>query len=388
MGTGGPRSELHPVEDGDGRAAPPERSGEAVLDERCRQEVGTLLDNAIDPVVMIDIADEQIVLANQAMHELVGYAQGELVGVRWSALIPERFRRAYRLERRAMLRGEVAQPFGKRREYILLRQDGKEVPVEAGLSVARGATGQLVLAFIHDITERKENERQLREYQARLVDMAFDASIAEERERRRIAADLHDRIGQSLAVAQMKIAQSRSAVTGEPRTALDEALTLVDQTIADMRTLMFDLSPPVLYDLGLTAALAWLGDTLQQKHGLHVALDARDESSGLDPDVAALLFRTVRELLMNVVKHAGSSHAWVSLRTDADSVHIVVRDSGAGFDPTKTKRSGKGTFGLFSAREQVIRLGGTLVVRSAPGKGTLVEVTVPRTSIDGDGGES
>jgi signal transduction histidine kinase len=249
----------------------------------------------------------------------------------------------------------------------------------------RGTSGPLVIAFIHDVTERKEKERQIRDYQTRLVDMAFDAAVAEERERRRIAADLHDRIGQSLAVAQMKIAAARDAFLAEPRGALDDALGLIEQTIADVRTLMFDLSPPVLYDLGLTAALAWLSETFQQKHGLAVALDARDDSSGLDPDVAALLFRTVRELLMNVVKHAGTNRASVRLRTDADAIHIAVSDAGVGFDPAGT--SGRGTFGLFSAREQVIRLGGSFTVRSARGKGTAVHVRVPRTTIDGEGEE-
>lgn len=369
------------------RGAPSDRSDDLVLDERCRDELRRLLENATDPVLMASPAG-QIELANRALHELCGYAPGELVGLPMDTVVPERLHREYRLERVALLRSEVSQSPGKRREYVLLRKGGREVPVEAGLTVVRSTSGPLVLAFLHDITERRENERQIREYQSRLVDMAFDASIAEDRERRRIAADLHDRIGQSLAMAQIKVAQARGAVSGEPRAALDDALGLIEQTIADVRTLMFDLSPPVLYDLGLTAALAWLGETFEQKHGLAVELDARDESSGLDPDVAALLFRTVRELLMNVVKHAGTRTAWVTLRTDADSIRITVRDEGAGFDPSRAKAmSRRGTFGLFSAREQVRRLGGAFEVRSEPGKGTLVRVRVPRTTIDDEGGE-
>jgi PAS domain S-box-containing protein len=385
VGTGGPNDPLQPVEDGEGPGAPSAPPG-LFLDGHCLEQLRVLFQKAVDPVVMVEPSGS-IVVANRAMHELCGYAPGELIGVRLAAIVPSRLHREYRIERVALLRGEIAHALGRRREYVLLRRDGLEVPVDAGVTVVRAASGPLLLAFVHDITERKASERQIRDTQARLVDMAFDASIAEERERRRIAADLHDRIGQSFAVVQMKITQARVALAGEARRALDEALGLIDQTITEMRTLIFDLSPPILYDLGLTAALAWLGENLEQRHGLHVAIDARDESHGLDPDVAALLFRTVRELLTNVIKHAGTASAAVSLRTDAESIQISVRDWGKGFDPAVVRQSGKGSFGLFSARQQVRRLGGTFVVDSAPGKGTLVRVRVPRTSIDGDEGE-
>lgn len=383
MSEGGRGGSQGGAEDAVGRRAPSDPDGPRPLDDRCIAELREILESAPDPILMGG-ASGAIVLANRALHDLCGYAPGALIGLPLGAVIPERLHQEYRVARVGLLRGEVAGSPGRRREYTLLRRDGAEVPVEAGLAIVRGAAGPLVLAFIHDATERKATERRIREYQGRLVDMAFDATIAEERERRRIAADLHDHVGQSLAVAQIKIAWSRGAVTGEARAALDDALGLIEQTIADMRTLLFDLSPPVLYDLGLTAALAWLGETIEQKHGIRVVLDARDESSGLDPDVAALLFRTVRELLMNVVKHARTTVAAVTLRTDAESIHITVRDQGVGFDPAGPRASGRGTFGLFSARERVRRLGGTFEVRSAPGAGTLVRVRVPRTTIDDD----
>ena len=155
-----------------------------------------------------------------------------------------------------------------------------------------------------------------------------------------------------------------------------ECIRTVEQSIADTRALTFDLSPPILYDLGLKAAVGWLAEQLAERHGLLVSVEGLDVPE-LDVDVASVLFRIVRELLTNVVKHAQISRAKVIFHRDGDHVGIDVVDGGVGFDATVLGPRASRGFGLFSVRQQIGRLGGTLEIASAGGAGTRVSLRVP-----------
>ena len=242
-----------------------------------------------------------------------------------------------------------------------------------------GAIDGTVIAIVDiDPVKRREQaaEAQVAEYEEKLRAMAFDAALTEDRERRRIAADLHDRIGQSLALAQIRLGTLRDTLPAEARPAVVECLEVIEQSIADTRALIFDLSPPVLYDLGLTAAIAWLGDQLAARHGLEVSVEG-ESVTGIDGEVAPVLFRVVRELLTNVVKHARSPRARVTLGRDEGHLSVEVQDGGVGLVEVRAASSARGGFGLFSVREQVGRLGGTVEIVPAPGGGTCVRLRVP-----------
>lgn len=223
------------------------------------------------------------------------------------------------------------------------------------------------------------SERALLEQQERLRSAAFDAAVVQARERRQIAVDLHDSIGQSLALAAIKLSSVREAAEGAPRAVIDEVVELLAQTVVDSRDLVFALSPPMLYDLGLGAALSWLVEELAKKHGMDITLvDEHANAGGLDETTAVVLFRAIRELLMNVRKHAGSLKAGLSLRDVSEHLEVVVEDAGAGFDPAeKTFAQHGGGFGLFSLREQISRIGGTVELTSSKGRGTRAQVRVP-----------
>jgi signal transduction histidine kinase len=223
-----------------------------------------------------------------------------------------------------------------------------------------------------------DSEKKVNEYQERLRRMAFDATLTEERERRRIALEVHDRMGGNLAVAQIKLASLRSGFAGETRAAMDEVVKLLEQTIADKRTLVFELSPPLLYDLGLKEALSWFAEDLEKRHGLKVEVTDDGADKPLSDAAKAIAFRTVRELVMNVLKHANAPAAKVSLRRVDDHLEIGVEDHGAGFDVgASTPSTDRGGFGLLSAREQITGLGGTVTVESVRGLGTLASVNIP-----------
>jgi signal transduction histidine kinase len=153
---------------------------------------------------------------------------------------------------------------------------------------------------------------------------------------------------------------------------------LIAKALEDSRSLVFELSPPVLYDLGLEEAVAWLADDVEKRHGLTVAVSDDGSEKPLDDAAKAVVFRGVRELLMNVLKHAEMPAATVRLWRADEELHMEVSDAGVGFDPTApAERSSPGRFGLFSVREQIARLGGSVKILSAPQRGTVVSLRVP-----------
>lgn len=242
------------------------------------------------------------------------------------------------------------------------------------LSVRRIADSErLLLSF--------ENVTQIQEYREQLRRMAFEAAASEERERRRVAVALHDHTGQALALAQMKLTTVRGELTGEARVAVDRAVQLLEQATADARALIFDLSPPILYDLGLVEALAWLAEDFEQRYGLSIDVVHDGIDIPLDDVVKGVIFRAVRELLMNVLKHAGTSSAALRLSRRDDEMHVEVEDRGNGFEPVSVLgiRSDRG-MGLVSVRAQLARFGGLVEVSSQPGRGTCLSIRIPLKS--------
>ena len=219
------------------------------------------------------------------------------------------------------------------------------------------------------------SERAILEHQERLQRMAFDRVVVEERERRRVATALHDGVTQYLALAKITLDPVRQGLDEADRTRMDAAMKLITEAIAETRSVSFELSPPLLYDLGIKAALSWLGEKLEQGSGLKIVIADDGTDPALDDVTASIVFRTVRELLVNVVKHANAATASVSIRRFPDHVEVVVEDAGTGFDPTEMAPSTG--FGLVSVREQIERLGGAVKVTSARNEGTRVRVRIP-----------
>ena len=231
------------------------------------------------------------------------------------------------------------------------------------------------------ITERRQAEGKLLDYQAQLKSLASQLSLTEEYERRRIATELHDRISQFLVISKVKLEALReSAPSADLAKALDEVRDCLDQVIQDTRSLTFDLSSPILYELGLEAAVAeWLVEQIQKKHGIASEFEDDQQPKPLDEDIRVLLFRTIRELLVNVVKHAQARKVKVSIRKIGSEINIDVEDDGVGFDLTEVASiaTKTGGFGLFSIRERLERLGGHLEIESGPGRGCKVMVRAP-----------
>lgn len=221
---------------------------------------------------------------------------------------------------------------------------------------------------------------ELMQSQERLRALAADLNLTEQRERKRLAGDLHDYLAQLLVVMRMKLRQAVPLVPTEKATALlkeaDQALT---QALDYTRSLVAQLAPPTLNEFGLLQSVEWLASQMRQ-HGLTVAVRPAAEALSLPEDQAILLFQSVRELLYNVVKHAHTNEATVSMAVTPNSeLRIAVEDRGDGFDPAAMERQSADSarFGLFSLRQRMATMGGRVSIDSAVGRGTSVTLLIP-----------
>jgi signal transduction histidine kinase len=259
------------------------------------------------------------------------------------------------------------------------RKDGTVFDVEVSVQY-RSADGGQFVAFLRDISERKEDQRLLSDYHDRLRSMAMDLALGEEKERRRIAVGLHDQVGQALALACARMdllaeaAESRG-LSGQFGETLDSMRAALEAT----RTLTFELSPPVLYELGLGPAVAAMARELQQRHGIAFTVEGADECPTGPDNVAVLLYQSIREILINVVKHSKARTCRMVLLSEPHQFVVTVQDNGIGFDADSAfmNKAKQRSFGLFSIRERLRVLGGGMEVASHINHGSLVRMWVP-----------
>jgi PAS domain S-box-containing protein len=268
------------------------------------------------------------------------------------------------------------------KEYRILRPDDSIRWIRDRGFPVHDAHGGIhrIAGIAEDITRWKSVEEQLRSNQKQLRSLASEVSLAEERERRRIAADLHDQVGQMLALAKIKLGGHQELLsTHEQLASIREVRDLLEDAIRDTRSLHLELSPPVLHELGFESAVEWLCERTQKLHNIVCDMHDDGQTKPVGDEVRVVLFQAIRELLFNVAKHAQISQADVSLTRVGDTIQVRVQDAGVGFDPrlVNSQVTGKHGIGLFRIRERVRFFGGGFDVKSHPGKGTCVTITAP-----------
>jgi signal transduction histidine kinase len=216
------------------------------------------------------------------------------------------------------------------------------------------------------VTERTDQLRRL----------AAQLTIAEERERRMLAQDLHDNLGQLLAVVKIRL---NSLAAGSLQPAIDQIVGLVDKAEESAQMVTRQLSPPILHTLGFVAALEWLAEDIGNMFGLVVTVDTEGEMKSIADEMLAVFYRSVRELLINVAKHAQVKEAEVACLCDGRELTLVVSDDGCGFDPADFPNAlpGHHSFGLRSIYERITNLGGEMEIDSSPGNGTTISLRMP-----------
>jgi PAS domain S-box-containing protein len=245
-----------------------------------------------------------------------------------------------------------------------------------------GESGELqgCVHILRDITEQKKAEQRIKSYQEELRSLADELSLAEERERRRLSTTLHDNIAQSLALAKIKlgVAQQTAAQEETCRT-ISEIRELIDESIGRTRSLIFELSPPILYQMGLEPALETLADNFAERHELPISFSSDSQEKPLRKEMEVVLFQSTRELLINAVKYADASRLDLSLSRRDGQIRVSVADDGVGFDTSKIgpHQHPGGGFGLFNIQERLDRMDGQLEISSRPGEGTTAVLLAP-----------
>ncbi len=246
---------------------------------------------------------------------------------------------------------------------------------EITLASAIGAHVGYAIRNAQHFEERMRSEIKLLNYQKELQTLTSQMSLIEEHEKRRIATELHDCIAQPLALSKIKLSQlNKMSPSSELKDIIGELLELIELTIKETRTLTFELSPPILYELGLSQAFKWLIDQFREKHDLKIILEDNELMKPFDHNIRFFIFQVVRELLVNIVKHANASNVNVSVISDNERLCITVEDNGTGFPDYTATKSG---YGLFNIRERMNHINGQFEIDSNTGRGTRVTLVVP-----------
>ena len=339
-----------------------------------------ILNSALDAIVLID-HEGRVLEFSRSAEKILGYPAEKAIGRPLDELvIPEPLRERHRQGLAKAAEGGDAPFVGLRLKLPALRADGTEFPAEVTVTKLEMEGPPRFVGFIRDITRRRLAEEKSLERKRQLRALSSELSLAEERERRRIALGLHDRVGHPLAIARMRLGQlDDHDLPDEALQAIGDANDLIREALDETRSLTFEISSPVLWELGLEAALRSLGQRIVEPHEIRFELSCDAELQSLHEDVQVTLYRAVEELLVNIVKHARAANSRVAVRNVAEDLEIAVEDDGAGFDPDALARQGEADlcFGLLRIRERLGHLGGSVEIDSTPGGGTRTLLSVP-----------
>ena len=323
------------------------------------------------PLAVVGVDREhRVALWNDAAQRLLGWTAAEVAG-KCDPSVPSEVAAEHKTMWDAALRGECA----TQRESERVTRDGALRDVV----ITTATDGTLALMFIADVTERRAEEDRLAECEAAVRQLSAAMNKIQEEERRRIARELHDELGQLLTSLRLDLNLMRRELRSVPTAALEARLVtmvdLVDLTIKTVRRVARELRPAVLDDCGLRAALEQETTAFAERTGIDVKISiCRDEL--IDSDHATAVFRIVQESLTNVARHSGATQVSVRVEARPGRVEAELRDNGRGI--TEAQVNSASTLGLLGVRERAYALGGEAVIEAIPGDGTRVFVSLPQ----------
>jgi PAS domain S-box-containing protein len=335
-----------------------------------------LFETAQDGILILNADTGQIDDVNPFLTDLLGYTREQLLGNKLWEIGPFKDTKASKAEFRELQR----EAYVRYEDLPLETSAGKSINVEFVSNVYQVNGAKVIQCNIRNITERKQAEAKRKQYSRKLQVLSRRLVEAQETERRNIARELHDEIGQALTVMQLNLQamlQLPGADALTPR--LTENLKVVERVLEQVQDISLDLRPSILDDLGLEPALRWYTDRQAALVELKVEFHADPLEQRLDPVIETECFRVAQEALTNVVRHAQAKAVTVELRKEEGQLHLCVRDDGIGFDVAVVREKAvRGTsLGLLSMEERAVLAGGRLEFNSVPGRGTEVHAWFP-----------
>jgi PAS domain S-box-containing protein len=350
------------------------------IDERRRAEeesriLNAALQNAVEGIARLDTQGRYLTV-NRAFASTLGYPPDELVGRDWlSTVHPKSLDKANSAYERMLSAGRAEV------ELLGVRKDDSVFWRQSVIVKAHDHQPPWIghYCFMKDITDRKRAEEDLRDSAARLRILSRRVVDVQEEERRHLARELHDEIGQVLSAISVNLHAVKGVCDAAAFPRLEESIHIVDQATQQVRNLSLDLRPSMLDDLGLAATVRWYADRQAQRAGfaLHLALES--PAARLPAELTIACFRVAQEALTNVARHAHARHVSIELRQCDHEVDLVIRDDGVGFDPEAASGgAARGdSFGLLGIQERVELLGGRADIRSRTGQGTTIRAWFP-----------
>jgi PAS domain S-box-containing protein len=352
-----------------------------------------IVESVQDGIITID-DQGTIHSVNPAVARLFGYPSDALLERNITMLMPTPYGAEEKRDRGINHLLNDSRVRGLSREMLGVRQDQSTFPVELAISENHLDDAVTYTLLLRDITEGKKVQEQTRQWtteleqrvsertqelllsRTRLRALASDLTLTEQRERQRLASELHDYLAQLLVFGRMKLSQAKRGNLGPATTLVKELDDMLDEALTYTRSLVAQLSPPVLREFGLVVAIKWLAEQMR-RHEMTVTVHCDADLAPVREDQAVLIFQSARELLINVSKHAGTTQASISVWLEGGMLHLCVGDEGVGFDQASTSNVAAPMFGLFSIRERMEALGGRMVIESSPGCGTKITLVVP-----------
>jgi two-component system, NarL family, sensor histidine kinase UhpB len=334
-------------------------------------QVHRVVEAAVDPMLLVG-ADGRIAFANAAALKTFGYELEQLDGRQIGELVP------------AALEPAALEPAGAagERGHSGRRRDGRPFPVEVSLSPFQMNRQPVVIVHIRDLSAARHATEMLQRSFTQLRQLSDHQEQIKEAERKRIAQDIHDDLGQNLLALKMDVAPLRARVgPGRLRARVQIVLDNIDASIASVRAIMNDLRPAML-ELGLHPAVAWQIRQFERMSGIGCVLSAPSAEAefGLDEEQTLAVFRILQESLSNVARHAQASAVQIALAAYPGGFSMTVADNGRGLQPGDRRKDN--SFGLMGIRERVLLLGGELTITSSPGSGTVLLIAIPLGAAD------
>jgi PAS domain S-box-containing protein len=337
-----------------------------------------IVESAMDAIITVDSA-QRVVLFNRAAEEVFGWKREEALGAQLDVFIPERFRASHRgLVRDFGDSRTVSRRMGGQRIVRGLRKNGEEFPIDASISHVEEQGERYYTVILRDVTERVRADAQLRASREEIRELALAASTVREEEKRDIARELHDELGQALTALKIDVGWLREHVPAGPgpiQAKLATMQALLDATVAAARRMSASLRPLMLDDLGLVAACEWLVENFRSRTGAACELVLGAGDLDLPDPYSTAMFRVLQESLTNIARHAEATRVEVTLERAGNRATLTVRDNGRGFEPARPRQ--RGSHGLLGLRERAYLLDGEIRIDSAPGAGTFIELRLP-----------